>query len=290
MATIAIKGHSTKGKEIIELLKMLGGKNEFEDISFITPNIFLYIDDDYYSEIEWDYIGLEEIEKYKIFTLEEFLEKYPYKVGDKVIVGYYKGVWEIIELLWSENLNIIHYGISNGKTKELVRVEEIKPYKEQETTEEPKELLIGFIKDNEDDWILNTHKDYEIKEVNGKFKLIKKKPKYPKEYLECCEILNHNPFINNVSGYAQGLIGAFQTLITCYDAYRKIAGEQMGLDKPWEPNFDNEYYLIGNECGEIFKYNKIAGRNAILTFPTEEMRDDFYENFKGLIEQCKKVL
>ena len=64
----------------------------------------------------------------------------------------------------------------------------------------------------------------------------------------------------------------------------------MGLDKPWKPDFDNEYYLIGNECGEVYKYNKIAGCNAILTFPTKEMRDTFYTNFKDLIEQCKELL
>jgi hypothetical protein len=28
----------------------------------------------------------------------------------------------------------------------------------------------------------------------------------------------------------------------------------------------------------------------ILAFPTEEMRDTFYENFKDLIEQCKELL
>ena len=72
------------------------------------------------------------------FTLEQFEQKFPYKVGDKVTVEHYKGVWEIIELLWSENLNIIHYGISNGKTKELVRVEEIKPYKEEIMEEDKK--------------------------------------------------------------------------------------------------------------------------------------------------------
>ena len=30
--------------------------------------------------------------------------------------------------------------------------------------------------------------------------------------------------------------------------------------------------------------------NHILSFPTEEMRDAFYENFKDLIELCKEFL
>ena len=33
-----------------------------------------------------------------------------------------------------------------------------------------------------------------------------------------------------------------------------------------------------------------SGYNSILVFPTKEMRDAFYENFKDLIEECKELL
>ena len=41
---------------------------------------------------------------------------------------------------------------------------------------------------------------------------------------------------------------------------------------------------------EIQKYNDFVGGSTILEFPTEEMRDAFYENFKELINECKELL
>ena len=77
---LAIQGHSTRGKEVIELLEMMGGKDAHLWLCIDSDRIY-YISDGY---VRWDYIDSEEIDKYKIFTLEEFLEKYPFKVGDTV--------------------------------------------------------------------------------------------------------------------------------------------------------------------------------------------------------------
>jgi hypothetical protein len=89
------------------------------------------------------------------------------------------------------------------------------------------------------------------------------------------------------------LYSNFIQLIRCRDAYWKIAGEQMGLGKSWEPNYtslvNNEYFTIHTFNNEIIK-SGTSHRNAILAFPTEEMRDKFFENFKGLIEKCVKLL
>ena len=41
--------------------------------------------------------------------------------------------------------------------------------------------------------------------------------------------------------------------------------------------------------GEFITTSKIRGQQ-ILTFPTKDMQDAFYENFKDLIEQCKELL
>jgi hypothetical protein len=78
----------------------------------------------------------------------------------------------------------------------------------------------------------------------------------------------------------------------CRDAYWNIYGEENGLGKPWEPDYKNEYqkkYCIYNNKGDITK-SVLYGANAILSFPTEEMRDTFYENFKSEIESCKEFL
>ena len=120
----------------------------------------------------------------------------------------------------------------------------------------------------------------------------KKKKGYPKTYEECCNVL----FLKEdgrlyTKGYKASLIQNFQKLLICRDAYWKIAGEEMGLGRPWEPNWndDNLKPCIGTASNEIIKCTSYSD-NAILTFPTDEMLDAFYENFKEDIEKCKELL
>ena len=135
--------------------------------------------------------------------------------------------------------------------------------------------------------------DYEIEVRDGKTYAVKKKPKYPDNYEECVRIAK------NIHGYDihidapayRELMESFVKLLICRDAYWKIAGEQMGLGKPWKPDWtsDKPFYCI-SVSGNIIGKGKWYTDNKILAFPTEEMRDAFYENFKDLIEQCKELL
>ena len=149
---------------------------------------------------------------------------------------------------------------------------------------EEKETLLGWVKES-DTLRLVTHKDYEIKHDGDNFYLVKKKSKYPKTYEECCAVLN---IIDNWSiwhGYASVHLKILQKLLICRDAYWKIAGEEMGLGKPWEPDTCQAVYSIGRD---------LFGGYFILEFPTAEMRDAFYEAFKELIKPlikpCKELL
>lgn len=155
----------------------------------------------------------------------------------------------------------------------------------------------------ESKYYLITRSDgYIFKDENGnvinatKIVLEKKKKEYPKTYEECCEILK-GEFIQDdigecyVAGYFAYELECFQKLLICRDAYWKIAGEKMGLGKPWEPDWtiESSKYII------LFKETKIEKHvtckySRILAFPTEEMRDAFYENFKELIEIVKELL
>jgi hypothetical protein len=135
----------------------------------------------------------------------------------------------------------------------------------------------------------------------------KKKPQYPKNYEECCKVLNLNnnllltyndftletPYDDNLLI----LLGIFRQLKICRDAYWKIAGEQMGLGEPWEPDYNEESYEQGSPIKYVIYYtgtNITKGRKCtpsyVLSFPTEEMRDVFYKNFKNLIEKCKELI
>ena len=135
---------------------------------------------------------------------------------------------------------------------------------------------------------------FELKIKDGKYYAVRKKPIYPKTYEECCKVLGIDGYpitLINVTDEEEKLFMNFIRLKRCRDAYWKIAGEQMGLGKPWKPVWDEseDLYTIHTFNGEI-RLSGTAHRNAILVFPTEEMRDAFFENFKDLIESCKELL
>ena len=139
---------------------------------------------------------------------------------------------------------------------------------------------------------------YELKDENGnvinthKIVLEKKKKEYPKTFLGCCDVLGIEDTISRgVKGYKSNLLDTLQKLLICRDAYWKIAGEEMGLGKPWEPN--DADYVTGRYCIFVHRGNIICSTPAEdcpLTFPTEEMRDAFKENFDPDIEKCKEFL
>ena len=158
---------------------------------------------------------------------------------------------------------------------------------------------------------------YIFKDDNGnvintkKIIMEKKKKEYPKTYAECCYVLGfENTEMVFEDDYRDinppkeqwkrlGLMNQFNKLLIARDAYWKIAGEEMGLGKPWKPDWKNSEerrYCIVNIEGNInlpeITLTKwiLKVTNKILVFPTMGMRDTFYENFKELIEQCKELL
>ena len=129
--------------------------------------------------------------------------------------------------------------------------------------------------------------------------------KYPKTYEECCYVLGfENTELVFEDDYRNinppkeqwkrlGLINQFNKLLICRDAYWKIAGEEMGLGKSWRLSIGKPfYYLYYNRqryCIRKDYADDIQG-NVILPFPTEEMRNAFFENLRELIEECKELL
>lgn len=132
-----------------------------------------------------------------------------------------------------------------------------------------------------------------------KIVLEKKKKEYPETYKECKRIMGvelwNTLWGEDATKYeeqTEDLIDAFIRLKICRDAYWKIAGEEMGLGKPWEPDWTDNHqkkWTINFYQNEI---NLTNGPNVhfFLAFPTEKMRDAFYENFKYEIECCEELL
>ena len=297
MVNLAIKGHSTRGKEVINLLEMLGANSLGYKDTFVG----------FYYYIECGAIcSSDEYPTYAtIFTLEEFLEKYPYKVGDKVTLD--NKLCSIIWMCWE--CNNIYYqvqGIGDVFTKK-VTADELNLYKE-ETMEKEEENFAECIEKTIQECLfgkegatkeikIDIPKGYEFFGIddNNKVVLTKIQPQYPTTYVESCSILgfNKNYDLNNITThdvvYDYKLQMLYRILI-CRDAYWKIAGEEMGLGQPWKPDRSTKpkYTIVVIE-NKLVKHYALT-QNYILTFPTAEMRDAFYANFKDLIEQCKELL
>lgn len=136
--------------------------------------------------------------------------------------------------------------------------------------------------------------DYEFVLKDGKTYFVKKN-KFPKTYEECCRVLGISDgefMFAGLSDDEYNLFDNFIMLKRCRDAYWKIAGEQMGLGKPWKPDYCDEHnmkYII-YICRNKINLSLSFVNSHFLAFPTSEIRDAFYNNFNNLIEQCKELL
>jgi hypothetical protein len=107
MANLAIKGHPTKGNEVIKILEMLGGVN-FNNHDGCRNMLYFISTNE--CEIMADFIANNPL--YNIYTLETFLEKNPYKVGDKVMINAdINDVYTIKSMTWDADLERVVYRI-----------------------------------------------------------------------------------------------------------------------------------------------------------------------------------
>lgn len=313
---LAIKGHSTRGKEVIELLKMMGGK--------ICINTNTSVDYAYYIDMANDmiicsneYAVKHNLDKYQLFTLEEFLEIYPFKIGDEVetLSGNHGKVcamkWEYDEIKYQldfGNLTIKGW----YTTSELLKYNDNtnEPSKNMEEKDKAKAPDLKGEDYSGKRFGYKIPNGYEFDSIKDNQIIIRPiKAKYPKTYEECCKVLGisyraqlsyTHPDVEHGNIYLtkeKHLLDAFMKLRICRNAYWKIAGEELGLGKPWEPDYNEESYEQGSPIKYVIYYTgtnitkeRKCTPSYILTFPSEEMCDAFYENFKHVIELCKELL
>lgn len=138
MAKLVIKGHASRGEEVIKILEMLGGENK-EGHNGNNPNVAYYISHNN-NTILCDCISNIYPNIYKCidYTLEEFLEKFPYKIGDKVKcwINGYCSINNIKDIQWDSIANEIKYKIQDYWYSTM----NLQPYKE-ETMENKPDLL-----------------------------------------------------------------------------------------------------------------------------------------------------
>lgn len=119
MANLAIKGHATRGEEAIEILEMLGGKNvyQYEGYNVVSCLFIDEVTNAIHSELLATIYCKRNV-KHHILTLEEFLEKFPYKVGDRVRIPEYDSKVCICKMRWNSLYNYMEYLVNRDDTPE----------------------------------------------------------------------------------------------------------------------------------------------------------------------------
>ena len=209
-----------------------------------------------------------------------------------------------IESVWTVNYSIVEgtniYYFTDEMIEGLVEEETNDCEKCGLTRNSTRCLFMDNCPHNKQKNIIEIPEGYVLKDENGnvinatKIVLEKKKKEYPKTYEECCKVLGIDSTINHVVGTHfryRDRIMSFIKLLVCRDAYWKLYGEEMGLDKPWEPDWNNisDKYCIYFVSGDALS-EKCQTRQCPFAFPTPEMQDAFKENFDEDLEFCKELL
>jgi hypothetical protein len=252
---IAIQGHLTRGKEVIQILESLGGKNT-EKLEGIYKT-FYYIDNK-------GEIGDDHRDNFppicKLYTLDEFEKEFPFKVGDIVLPKGTNNPHEIVALEWF--MNKLCYKLDNGIHYAPERLTTYKEMKEERN--------ITLTLDKAKEWY---HKGGELKEIALQAFTEKELNPLPKSWEEYCRKY----------GYVC-LSTRYTNLPSKYDALIKLEQLRDCWRQGWKPEYNcGTKYTIKWDKDDLIVAT--SGRiRAFLIFPTREMAEEFLKCFKNLIK------
>ena len=254
---IAIQGHPTRGKEVISVLKSLGGKNT-EGLEG-THETFYYIDDK--NEIGDDHRN-NFPSTYKLYTLEEFEKEFPFKVGDKVTFKDDDYPYTIKAFdIWSDG-DIVCEFVENGLH---YSINKIKPYKEMK---EERNITLTLEKAKE--WY---KKGGELKEIALQAFNEKELNPLPRSWEEFCK--QCNPIASwryNVPIKYEALY-KLEKLRDCWRQGNIPQGLKFKIRK-----VRNKYIVLYGE------------EDAFLSFCDKQTAEEFLRCFRDLIEQAEDLI
>ncbi|MBO7211869.1 MAG: hypothetical protein J6V44_12800 [Methanobrevibacter sp.] len=261
---IAIQGHPTRGKEVIQILENLGGKL-YSNIKGNNLGHILYIDYCDRNIIRWSGIKLPE---YKIYTLEEFKKEFPFKIGDEVICLDYsnkKGTIVSIELCGPIFLYFIKLETGNGIYRSA---KHLKSYKEME-----KERNITLTLDKAKEWY---QKGGELKEIALQAFTERELSPLPKSWEDYCKLYKVPSLV----------IGP---LISCkYAALWKLEQLRDCYRQGWAPMPKETVYAIKYADKDLNVY--YYSSQEFLSFQSREIAEEFLKNFERLIKEAGDLI
>lgn len=253
---IAIQGHLTRGKEIIQILRSLGATSYGTYDTCSHPEWYWYINKN--REITCD--PKRSMCGYKLYTLEEFEKEFPFKIGDKVtIIGlpdYHK---VITKMTWMNNEIFYTFGDDTWYNTGSLRKLEMK-----------EERNITLTLDKAKEWY---NKGGELKEIALQAFTETELNPLPRSWEEFCK--RGNPIASR--RYA---------IPTKYEALFKL--EQ--LRDCWrQGNIPQEIKYKIRKVRNI--YTVVYGaENAFLSFCDNQTAEEFLDCFKDLIEKAGDLI
>ena len=259
---IAIKGHVSRGKEVIQLLESLGGINKWNHTGGCVNSAY-YIDhcNSIYSFGISGYHG-----DRKIYTLEEFEKEFPFKVGDKV-TDHEGNVAIITGFAYIEEKLGYSLQYENGRGTDTSGI--LKPYKEMK---EKRNITLTLDKAKE--WY---KKGGELKEIALQAFSEEELNPLPRSWEEFCK--QGNP-----------VASCRYNIPIKYEALFKLEQLRNCWWNGWKPEWNNcEKYVIKWDKDDLIVF---TARNirAFLVFPTREMAYEFLKCFRDLIEKAGDLI
>ena len=258
---IAIQGHSTRGKEVIQILESLGGKNRGDLTGrIISQYYFINRNEDI------DLIPKTNLPNYKFYTLEEFEKEFPFKIGDKVIIMT-DTPYTIIALEYY--MGILCYKLDNGLNYSSNILTLYKEMKEERN--------ITLTLDKAKKWY---QKGGELKEIALQAFTKEELNPLPKSWEEYCKMYNVTVTTNIFGPCAPLKYIALWKLEQLRDCYRQ----------GWKPDCTSDslvdsIYRMNNRIGIIKLYS-----NHFLSFQSEEIVEEFKKNFLPLIKEAEDLI
>lgn len=267
MRKIAIHGHPTRGKEVIKILKSLGGLNRCE---FVGDSKISYYFIDKYKHIN-KILKSNISDKYECYTLEEFEKEFPFKVGDKVIVlNYFNKKGTILAITYCGPAFCYFIKLESGVgiyrfSRQLKRDEEMNTRNITLTLDKAKE----WYKQGGD-----------LKEVALQAFTEQELNPLPRSWNEFCKMY---PTIQAKYVFAsdcpQKYIALWK-LEQLRDCYRQ----------GWKP--DSEYSIKFCIIKELNTYKIVQRRDIskFLSFQTHDITNEFLKNFEPLIKEAGDLI
>ena len=264
---IAIQGHLTRGKEVIQILESLGGKKLYYSDASDKYLVFFIDDKGYISCLHYESPIVKECSK--VYTLEEFEKEFPFKIGDKVRDCSDNEIGIIDDLLFIDNALMYNVDfVYSGQA--FMPTEQLKPYEEMK-----EERNITLTLDKAKEWY---NKGGELKEIALQAYTKEELNPLPKSWEEYCK------------GYKVPVMIFGPCIPNKYVALWKLEQLRDCYRQGWKPEWNSSTSIPAiHYTNEGFSVYSLYTR-TFLSFQSRRVAEEFLKNFEHLIKEAGDLI